>query len=230
MGIRLGVIDTISPEHSRDGAMPSEVSIAGAYNDREPTVEELKQELDEAREERAALAEVLRVIASSPGELQPVFHAMLTNAVRLCGGKLGDLYLCEADGFRMAASHNAPPAYVEARTREPVLRPPPDAPLSRLAVTKQIVQIADIKTIPSYIEGHPFVRAAVDLAGYRTVLTVPMLKGDQLIGAIAIGGSAVHRQADCTCAELRRSGRHCNREHAAAQQAARIVAAADRHL
>jgi GAF domain-containing protein len=166
--------------------MPSEVSIAGADHERESTVEELKQELDEAREERAALAEVLRVIASSPGELQPVFHAMLTNAVRLCGGKLGDLYLCEADGFRMATSHNAPPAYVEARTREPVLRPPPDAPLSRLAVTKQIVQIADIKTIPSYIEGHPFVRAAVDLAGYRTVLTVPMLKGDQLIGAIAI--------------------------------------------
>jgi GAF domain-containing protein len=163
--------------------MPSEVSIAGA---RGSTVEELKQALDEAREERAALAEVLLLIASSPGELQPVFHAMLTNAVHLCGGKLGDLYLCEADGFRMAACHNAPPAYVEARTREPVLRPPPDAPLSRLAVTKQVVQITDIKTIPSYIEGHPFVRAAVDLAGYRTVLTVPMLKGDQLIGAIAI--------------------------------------------
>src|SRR5207302_6111986 len=97
------------------------------------------------------------------------------------------IYTCERQtGFRMVTSHNAPPAYVEARTREPVLRPPPDTPLGRIAATKQLVQIADIKTIPSYIEGHPFVRAAVDLAGYRTVLVVPMLKDDQLIGTIAI--------------------------------------------
>jgi signal transduction histidine kinase len=144
------------------------------------------RELEEARDERAAIAAVLRIISSSSGELEAVFQAMLTNAVRICGAKFGDLYLCEADGFRMAASHNALPAYVEARTREPILRPPPDAPLGRVAATKQLVQIIDIKTIPSYIEGHPFVRAAVDLAGYRTVLVVPMLKDDQLIGAIGI--------------------------------------------
>ena len=144
------------------------------------------RELDEARDERAVIAEVLRIISSSPGELEAVFQALLTNAVRICGANFGDLYLREAEGFRMAASHNAPPAYVEARTREPILRPPPDAPLGRIAATKQPVQIADIKTIPSYIEGHPFVRAAVDLAGYRTVLVVPMLKDDQLIGAIGI--------------------------------------------
>src|ERR1700730_16817903 len=152
-------------------------------------VEELalaRRELAEALERQAATDEVLRVISSSPGELEAVFQAILTNAVRICGANFGDLYLREADGFRMAASHNAPPAYVEARTREPVLRPPPDTPLGRIAATKQLVQIADIKTIPSYIEGHPFVRAAVDLAGYRTVLAVPMLKDDQLIGTVAI--------------------------------------------
>src|ERR1700730_8047561 len=152
-------------------------------------VEELalaRRELAEALERQAATDEVLRVISSSPGELEAVFQAILTNAVRICGANFGDLYLREADGFRMAASHNAPPAYVEARTREPGLRPPPDAPLARIAATKQLVQIGDIKTIPSYIEGHPFVRAAVDLAGYRTVLVVPMLKDDQLIGAIGI--------------------------------------------
>jgi GAF domain-containing protein len=151
--------------------------------------EQLKRqasELEEARDERAAIEDVLRIISSSPGELEAVFQAILTNAVRICGANFGDLYLREADGFRMAASHNAPPAYVEARTREPVLRPPPDTPLGRIAATKQLVQIADIKTIPSYIEGHPFVRAAVDLAGYRTVLAVPMLKDDRLIGTIAI--------------------------------------------
>jgi GAF domain-containing protein len=153
-------------------------------------------ELEEARDERAAIADVLRIISTSPGELGAVFQAMLTNAVRICGAKLGDLYLREADGFRMAASHNAPPAYVEARTREPVLRPPPDAPLSRVAATKQPVQIADIKTIPSYIEGHPFVRAAVDRAGYRTVLAVPMLKDDQLIGSIGIARQEVQPFTD----------------------------------
>jgi two-component system, NtrC family, sensor kinase len=144
------------------------------------------RELEESRDERAAITDVLRIISNSPGELKAVFQAILTNAVRICGASFGDLYLREADGFRMAASHNAPPAYVEARTREPILRPPPDTPLGRIAATKQLVQIADIKTIPSYIEGHPFVRAAVDLAGYRTVLVVPMLKDDQLTGTIAI--------------------------------------------
>jgi GAF domain-containing protein len=142
--------------------------------------------LSESLEQQTATSEVLQVISSSPGDLEPVFGAMLENAVRICGAKLGDLYLREADGFRMAATHNAPPAYVEARTREPLLRPPPDAPLARVATTKQVVQIADIKSIPSYIAGHPFVRAAVDLAGYRTVLVVPMLKDDELIGAIGI--------------------------------------------
>ena len=80
------------------------------------------RELEEARDERAAIADVLRIISSSPGELEAVFQAMLANAVRICGANLGDLYLREADGFRMAASHNAPPAYVEVHTREPVLR------------------------------------------------------------------------------------------------------------
>src|SRR5262245_60616035 len=152
----------------------------------EQKLEARTRELSEAREQQAATAEVLRIVSSSPGDLQPVFETMLANAVRICGAKFGDLYLREADGFRMAVTHNAPPAYVEARTRERLLRPPPDAPLGRVAVTKQIVQIADIRTIRSYIEGHPFVAAGVDLAGYRTVLAVPMLKDDELIGAITI--------------------------------------------
>src|SRR6516162_4016082 len=154
--------------------------------DLEQQLETYKRELNEAREQQTATSEVLRVISRSPGELEAVFQAILANAVRICGAKLGDLYLREADGFRMAATHNAPPAYVEARTREPLLRPPPDTPLARVAITKQVVQIADIKTIPFYIQGHPFVCAAVNLAGYRTVLAVPMLKDDELIGAIGI--------------------------------------------
>src|SRR6266516_4669484 len=83
----------------------------------------------------------------------------------------------------MAATHDSPSAYAAARRRGP-LRPPPDAPLGLVAITKQVAHIADITTIPSYVEGHPFVVAGVELAGYRTVLAVPMLKDNELIGAI----------------------------------------------
>jgi GAF domain-containing protein len=143
----------------------------------------LKFELIEARQQQIAVSEVLQVISNSSGELESVFQALLANATRICEAKFGDLYLRDNDAFRMVATHKAPPAYVEARTRD-LLRPPPDAPLGCLAITKQAVHIADIKTIPSYLEGDPFVLAGVELAGYRTVLAVPMLKDGELLGAI----------------------------------------------
>ena len=143
------------------------------------------RERDEALEQQRATSEVLRVISSSPGELEPVFRAVLENATRICEAKFGTLHLQEGDVLRPVATHNAPPAYIEARMRDPLLRPPPDAPLGRVAITKQVVHIADIKTTRSYIERHPFL-LAVDLAGYRTVLAVPMLKESELIGAIVI--------------------------------------------
>src|SRR4029434_9410108 len=133
------------------------------------------RELSESLEQQTATSEVLKVISSSPGELEPVFNTMLANATRICEAKIGTLYLREGDGFRTVATQNAPPAYVEARTRE-LIRPPPDASLGRLLATKQVVQIADVKTIPSYLEGNPFVVTPVDLGGYRTTLAVPMLK------------------------------------------------------
>jgi GAF domain-containing protein/DNA-binding response OmpR family regulator len=145
----------------------------------------LLNELRESLQQQTATADVLGIISGSPGQLEPVFDAMLANATRICEAKFGDLYLRDGDGFRMVANHNAPPAYVEARTRD-LIRPPPDAPLGLLAASKQVVHLADIKAIPSYIAGHPFVVAGVELAGYRTVLSVPMLKDDQLIGAIGI--------------------------------------------
>ena len=147
---------------------------------------DLEKKLAEALAQQTATAEVLGVISSSPGELAPVFEAMLANAVRTCEAKFGSLYLREGEAFRIVATHNAPPAYVEARRRDPLIRPWPDAPLGRLSVTKRAVHIADIKTIPSYVEGNPHIVAAVDLGGYRTVLSIPMLKNDELIGAIHI--------------------------------------------
>ena len=156
-----------------------------SYAGLEQKVEVRTRELTESLEQQTATSEVLGIISKSPGELEPVFQAMLANATRICDAKFGTMYLREADGFRTVATHNAPPAYLEARSRE-LLRPPPDAPLGRIVIEKQAVQVADVKTTRSYIEGNPFIVAAVDLAGYRTVLSVPMLKEDELIGAIAI--------------------------------------------
>jgi two-component system, NtrC family, sensor kinase len=143
------------------------------------------RDLSEALEQQTATSKVLQVISSSPDELDSVFKAMLQNAVHICEAKFGSLYVCEGDDFRVVATHNAPPAYVEARTRE-VLRPPLDTLLGRVAITKQAVQIADVTTTQSYIERNPFMVAAVDLAGCRTGVSVPMLKENGLIGAINI--------------------------------------------
>jgi GAF domain-containing protein/DNA-binding response OmpR family regulator len=141
------------------------------------------RELRESLEQQTATSDVLQIISSSPGELEPVFQAMLANATRICEAVFGNLYLCEADAFRMVAAHHDSPAYVEARMRDPLLRPPPDAPLGRLAITKQVVQVADIRTLPS--RDHPFVAPGVK-AGYRTVLAIPLLKDDELIGAFTM--------------------------------------------
>ena len=106
--------------------------------------------------------------------------------MRVCEAKFGNLFLCEGDEFRIVALHGAPPAYAEARKRDPLVRPPPDSALGRVAATKQVAHIADIKTTPSYIEHDPFLVRGVELAGYQTVVAVPMLKDNDLIGAIVI--------------------------------------------
>jgi two-component system NtrC family sensor kinase len=145
------------------------------------------RELSESLEQQTATSEVLKVISSSPGELEPVFNAMLSNATRICEAKFGTLYLRDADGFRaVAATRDAPPAYVEARKRELRLQPSPDGPLGRAATTKQVVRIADIMELQSYRDGHPFVVDAVELGKFRTALAAPMLKNDELIGVITI--------------------------------------------
>jgi signal transduction histidine kinase len=129
---------------------------------------------------------VLSIISSSPGELEHVFQSMLENATRICDAQFGNLYLCEGDAFRIVAMHGAAPAYAEARKHNPLVRPPPDSALGRVAITKQLAHITDIKTTRSYIEQNPFLVRGVDLGGYRTIVAVPMLKNNELIGAILI--------------------------------------------
>jgi two-component system, NtrC family, sensor kinase len=169
----------LPPRRSR----PSGASGAEAKN-----VVALRRELAEALEQQAATSEVLRVISSSPGELEPVFNTMLANATRLCGAKFANLFLYEKDSFRIAAQQNAPRAYAERWRRNPVLlvHANPLNPLARLAATRDIVDIVDLMTERGYVERDPRFVALVQTAGARTHLLVPMLKDGELIGAIAI--------------------------------------------
>ena len=153
--------------------------------DLQEQVSALTRELAEAREQQTAASEVLHVISSSPGELGPVFQAMLANATRICEAKFGVLVLCERDAFRLGALHNVPPAFADFIQRSPIC-PGPNIPLGRAAKTKQAVQVADITKGQGYIERDPLAVAGVELGGYRTVLAVPMLKESELIGAIVI--------------------------------------------
>ena len=136
----------------------------------------LLNELRESLQQQTATADVLRVISSSPGELEPVFEAMLENATRLCEAKYGMLWLFEDGGFRPVALHGVPPALAEERRRDSVLQPDPDLPLARLPRTKKLIHIADITKEPSYLRGSRPLVALADIGGARTLLAVPMLK------------------------------------------------------
>src|SRR5262245_37648510 len=165
-------------------------------SDLERRLAQAERQLSEALERQAATDEVLRVIAGSPGELKPVFEAMLANAARVCGARFGVLWLTEGDGFRTAAMHGLPPAHGRERQREPVIVPPLGDPLSRLAHTKEVVHIADLRKDEAYIKGYPPLRAVVDAGDGRTLLVVPMLKDNALVGAIAIYAQEVRPFSD----------------------------------
>ena len=145
----------------------------------------LEHRLNETLEQQAATSEVLQVISSSPGELKPVFDALLANAVRICDAKFGTLFLTEGDAFRSVALHGAPPAFAEARRRESITRVKPGTTIGRVAATKKPAQIADIRAEPAYTSD-PERIPILELAGARTILSVPMLKESQLVGIIAI--------------------------------------------
>jgi GAF domain-containing protein len=134
--------------------------------------------------QQTATSQVLQVISSSPSELQPVFATILENAVRICEAKFGTLYLKVSDGFRAAVMHNAPPAYQEARAG--TIQPHPSTTLWRAANSQQSVQIADVILEQGYIERDPFVVSAVELGGYHSALSVPMVREGSLVGVITI--------------------------------------------
>ena len=147
----------------------------------------LFNETKEALEQQTATSDVLKVISSSPGELEPVFQSMLENATRICAARFGVLFLAEGNTYRVVAMHNVPESYREVRQREPTFRYTPSHPLARVAATKQMLQIADLQADASYAESDSSsYRAMVGLAGARTMLNVPMLRENELVGQIAI--------------------------------------------
>ena len=145
------------------------------------------RDLSELLEQQTATSEVLKIISSSPGELEPVFSAMLANATRICEANLGTLYLCEGPVFRAVAAHSKE-IYADFLRRNPVvdLREHPGIPLDRLANTKQVVHIPDMQIDESYIRKNARMITFVEGVGARTCVAVPMLKEEELVGAILI--------------------------------------------
>src|SRR5215475_14123974 len=144
-----------------------------------------QRELSEALERQAATDEVLRIISSSPGELEPVCEAMLEKAVRLCTASFGNLYVRDGEFFQLAAAYNTPAAFVASRRGRPY-RPGQNSPPGRMLRTRAVVHVADLTADPSYLERDPGVVAFIELAGTRTVLLAPMLKEGEPIGYLSI--------------------------------------------
>ena len=125
------------------------------------------------------------MISSSPSDLQPVFQAMLKNAVRLCDAKFGNIYRWDGDALHLVASQNVPAAFVQARGSSS-LRPSPQTPTGRMIANKTVVHSADMREEKAYANRDPYIVAGVELGGVRTVLMVPMLKENELIGAFSV--------------------------------------------
>ena len=143
----------------------------------------LLSELRESLQEQTATAEVLQVISSSTGDLEPVFAKMLENAVRICDATFGNIYRWDGNALSLVATHNTPLAYAEARRRSPV-RPNPNNIFGRMVTTKTVVHVFD--AAEQREQGNVEYVTAVELGGVRTCIAVPMLKENELVGSISL--------------------------------------------
>ena len=156
-----------------------------SYADLENKVEQRTSELSESLEQQTATSEVLQAISSSSGELEPVFQKMLENATRVCGADFGVMNLWDGENFSIGADYSVPPAFVAYRKRAPI-HPHPESGLAAVVRTHQFAHIQDVRQGGAYRGGDPTVVGIADVAGARTILIVPMLKEDELIGTITI--------------------------------------------
>jgi signal transduction histidine kinase len=175
---------------------------SNSVTDLQMQVEALSRELAEVREQQTATSEVLKLISSSLGTLEPVFESLLVSAKHLCDAEFGIILLREGDGFRTVAVHGATAEYTEARWRAPFIRPAADTGLGRVLKTKQVGQILDVQSVAGYVN-NPVQAPIVKLAGVRSKLTVPMLKDEELIGVIEIDRREVRPFTDKEIALLK---------------------------
>ena len=152
---------------------------------------ERTDDLTEALEQQTATSEVLQIISSSPGDLEPVFATMLENAVRICAARFGGIYRIEGDTVRLVATHDVPAAYAGARRFAP-FRPGPKHPFGRMMAARTVLHVVDAAAEQGYVERRPEYVAAVELGGIGTYMTVPMLKENEPIGAFLLARQEVH--------------------------------------
>jgi GAF domain-containing protein len=153
------------------------------------------RELTESLQQQTATSDVLQVISSSPGDLAPVFDKMLENAIRVCGAEFGSMNLAENGLMRPVAQYNVPAEYAAARA-ERAFVPHPQSPLAKAISTRQVVHWDDLRTTEGYLERYPRTVELVELAGARTVAIVPMLRDDEVVGAITIFRNEVRLFSD----------------------------------
>jgi two-component system NtrC family sensor kinase len=147
------------------------------------------RDLTESLQQQTATSEVLKVISSSPGELEPVFKSMLENAVSICDAKFGNLFLIDGDGARWEAGVGTPPKLADYFTQSRSFRPTPGSHLERVMRTKQVSHTADDAA-------EAVVGAAARLGGARSTVCVPLVKDEELVGAIFIYRTEVRSFTD----------------------------------
>jgi signal transduction histidine kinase len=162
-----------------------------SYAGLEQKVEQRTHELSESLAQQTATSEVLQVISSSPGELKPVFQAMLKNATQICNANSGMLWLTENKGVRVVAFEGVVASYAMGRMDDPFVIPHPEIPLGRVITEQQIIHVPDLTQDAGYLKGIEPLKTLVDQGGARSLLMVPMLREDELIGAIAIYRSEI---------------------------------------
>ena len=154
-------------------------------------------DLTEALEQQTATSEVLQVISSSPGDLDPVFASMVEKAVRICDAKFGSIYRWDGEAMHLVATLNTPPAFAEERRRSPY-RPYPQSPVAKMVADKTVAHISDItaEEIWNIAQHDPVAVSAVTIGGIRTFLGVPLLSKGEIIGAFFLSRQEVRPFTD----------------------------------
>ena len=170
---------------------------------REAKITQLIRERDEALKEQTATWEVLRIISRSPSDLQPVFEAMLHNAMLICDATGGSIGRWDGDALHHVAVMQAQPAFADIMRRTPI-HPNPESNIGRMLATKTVVHISDLSAQPAYIERtDPGIITTVEIGKIRTVLAVPMLRESELYGAIILAREEVRPFSDKQIALVR---------------------------